>query len=198
MNKAESKYFNTATKMDNALIGLLEEKEFEYITIKDITQRAGVNRSTFYLHYENMASLLSEVVESMNKEFLSYFPKDHCGDFISSIKDADLKDLYLTTPEYIEPYLKFIRDHKKLYYVSLKNIHTMKQDSAGRDLKKYILNPILDRFNIPVENQKYILAFYLKGITAVTEEWVRNDCREDISVISSTIVSCIRPFSYKD
>ena len=50
MNKNESKYFNTAIKMDEALIMLLEKKDFEYITIKEICDTAGVNRSTFYLY----------------------------------------------------------------------------------------------------------------------------------------------------
>ena len=58
MNKNESKYFNTAIKMDEALITLLEKKDFEYITIREICATAGVNRSTFYLHYENTADLL--------------------------------------------------------------------------------------------------------------------------------------------
>ena len=33
MNKNESKYYNTALLMDEALIQLLEKKEFEYISI---------------------------------------------------------------------------------------------------------------------------------------------------------------------
>ncbi len=53
MNKNESKYFKTAEKMDKALIEMLEKKDFEYITIKEICEKAAVNRSTFYLHYEN-------------------------------------------------------------------------------------------------------------------------------------------------
>lgn len=53
MNKSESKYFNTSLLMDEALILLLEKKDFEYITIKEICEKAGVNRSTFYIHYEN-------------------------------------------------------------------------------------------------------------------------------------------------
>ena len=52
MNKNECKYFNTAIKMDEALIAFLENKEFEYITIKEICDTTSVNRSTFYLHYE--------------------------------------------------------------------------------------------------------------------------------------------------
>ena len=60
MNKNESKYFNTAMKMDEALITLLEKKDFEYITVKEICDTAGVNRSTFYLHYENTSDLLKD------------------------------------------------------------------------------------------------------------------------------------------
>ena len=56
MNKNESKYFNTAVKMDKALVTLLEKKDFEYITVKEICDTAGVNRSTFYLHYDNTVS----------------------------------------------------------------------------------------------------------------------------------------------
>ena len=53
MNKNESKYFNTALKMDEALLTLLEKKDFDFITVKEICVVANVNRSTFYLHYEN-------------------------------------------------------------------------------------------------------------------------------------------------
>ncbi len=52
MNKNESKYFNTALLMDEALIHLLTKKDIGYITVKEICEKAGVNRSTFYLHYE--------------------------------------------------------------------------------------------------------------------------------------------------
>ena len=62
MNKSESKYFATAARMDEAFLALLEKKDFAYITVKEICEAAGVNRSTFYLHYETMADLLSESV----------------------------------------------------------------------------------------------------------------------------------------
>lgn len=73
MNKSESKYFNTAKRMDQAFLELLEKKDFEYITIKEICQKANVNRSTFYLHYENMGDLLEECIEYANNQFLEYF-----------------------------------------------------------------------------------------------------------------------------
>ncbi len=63
MNKSESKYFHTALRLDEALIALLEEKDLEYITVKEICQRAGGNRSTFYLHYETVADRVETVAE---------------------------------------------------------------------------------------------------------------------------------------
>ena len=74
MNKAKSKYFNTALRLDEALIALLEQKDLEYITVKEICHQAGVNRSTLHLHYETIADLVGEALEMINRRFLSYFP----------------------------------------------------------------------------------------------------------------------------
>lgn len=62
MNKNESKYFNTAIKMDQSFLELLEKKDFAYITVKEICHEADVNRSTFYLHYETLDDLLKKVL----------------------------------------------------------------------------------------------------------------------------------------
>lgn len=59
--------------MHNALITLLDSKDFEYITIKEICETAGVNRSTFYLHYDNINDLLQETVEAVYKDFFGRF-----------------------------------------------------------------------------------------------------------------------------
>ena len=73
MDKNKSKYFNTAIKMDEALLSLLEKKEFPYITVKEICKAAGVNRSTFYLHYENTSELLQETVRYILDKHFSYY-----------------------------------------------------------------------------------------------------------------------------
>ena len=76
MNKSESKYYNTSLLMNQALIELLNKKDFEFITVKEICKKAGVNRSTFYLHYETLQDLLEECVENSNKKFIEYFNKN--------------------------------------------------------------------------------------------------------------------------
>lgn len=73
LNKSDSKYFNTAEKMDKAFLELLQKKDLSFITVKEICQRAGVNRSTFYLHYETISDLLEESLEYMNNKFLETF-----------------------------------------------------------------------------------------------------------------------------
>ncbi|SEK68516.1 transcriptional regulator, TetR family [Pseudobutyrivibrio ruminis] len=73
MNKNESKYFKSAEKMHTALISLIDEKDFELITVKEICEVAGVNRSTFYLHYDNTNDLLKETIEAVYKDFFSRF-----------------------------------------------------------------------------------------------------------------------------
>ena len=45
----------------------------KYITVKEVCKKAGVNRSTFYLHYESMDDLLRESVEMINRRFRDAF-----------------------------------------------------------------------------------------------------------------------------
>ena len=71
MNKSNSKYFSTALRMNEALISLLEKKDMEYISVKEICEKAGVNRSTFYLHYETISDLIAETTETVNNRFMT-------------------------------------------------------------------------------------------------------------------------------
>ncbi len=98
MNKSESKYFNTALRMDEALIALLEKKDLEYITVKELCRQAGVNRSTFYLHYETIADLVNETFKLINQRFLSYFPQRE-EDILGNMGSRDPEELVLVTRE---------------------------------------------------------------------------------------------------
>ena len=128
MNKSQSKYFNTALRMDEALITLLEKKELEYITVKEICETAGVNRSTFYLHYETISDLLEETVAMINERFLSYFPQTEEA-VLGGMEHRELKDLVLVSREYLLPYLRFIRDNKKIYRAAFRNPTDMQADA---------------------------------------------------------------------
>jgi AcrR family transcriptional regulator len=190
MNKNESKYFNTAVKMDRALIELLEKKNFEYISIKEICAAAGVNRSTFYLHYENTADLLKETTQYITDSFLAYFSVDKQS-IAYKFDNCDLKDLVFITPEYLSPYLSFIKENQRIFKTSIRHLGSMNFDSIYNKMFKYIFNPVLDRFDFPEKDRIYILKFYLVGITAVVMEWLENDCAEEIDDIIRIIIDCV-------
>lgn len=197
MNKSESKYFHTALRLDVALIDLLEEKDLEYITVREICRRAGVNRSTFYLHYETIADLVSEALELIDRRFLSYFPQQG-EDVLENLDNRPRDDLILVTEEYLLPYLRFIRDHKKVYRAAFRNPSCLGANIRYGQLKQRLLIPVLDRFGISPSLHPYYIAYYIEGIIAIIKEWLRQDCADDVELIAHVIESCVRPGAGRD
>ena len=192
MNKSESKYFNTALRMNEALLALLEEKALEYITVKEICHQAGVNRSTFYLHYETIADLVDETLEMINRRFRSYFPQQE-EEVLRNMGSREREDLVLVTREYLLPYLRFIRDNKKVYRAAFRNPSSMQAHARYGELKQRILGPILERFDIPAAHRPYYIAYYVEGIAAILKEWLRQDCADGVEMVADIIQSCVRP-----
>ncbi len=190
MNKNESKYFNTAVKMDKALLELLEKKDFDYITIKEICALAEVNRSTFYLHYENTSDLLKETTQYITDSFLSYFSVEKQSIDLK-FENSDLKDLVFITPEYLFQYLTFIKENQRVFRTSIKQFRSMDFNGVYKKMFKYIFTPILERFDFPENSRPYVLKFYLTGITAIVMEWLENDCSEEIDNIIKIIIDCV-------
>ena len=190
MNKNESKYFNTAIKMDEALIMLLEKKDFEYITVKEICAAAGVNRSTFYLHYENTSDLLNETTRYVIDKHMSYYNVDK--DRISlHFETCKREELLFITDEYLVPYLTFIKDNRRLFRVSIKHFRTMNMDEVYDRMFEYIFNPILARFCVPEAERSYVMKFYLNGVFGIIMEWINNNCAEDMKTVIKIITDCV-------
>lgn len=193
MNKSESKYFNTATKMNLALIDLLKKKPFEYITVSEICKTAGVNRSTFYLHYETISDLLNETTRYLLKDFLSYFSID-IQSVSLNLTACELNELVFICDKYLTPYLTYIKDHKEVFATALLYNKIFGFEDVYKQLFKNIFNPILDRFNYPTNDRQYVMMYYLNGINAIIVEWLKNDCCKSIKEISKIITVCIYGF----
>lgn len=190
MNKNESKYFNTAVKMDEALITLLEKKDFEYITIKEICDTAGVNRSTFYLHYENTADLLKETTRYIIDKHLAYYETDEQRRFIN-FANCKREELLFITDKYLTPYLTFVKDNQRLFKVSVKKFNSLNMDEVYGRMFKHIFNPILERFHVPEKERVYAMKFYLTGIFAIIMEWLENNCSDDMDIVIKVITDCV-------
>ena len=191
MNKSESKYFATAIRMDEAFLTLLERKDFAYITVKELCETAGVNRSTFYLHYETMADLLTESVSHMNEQFLAYMKKDSEA-FMAKLENCPLDELYLITPEYLNPYLGYIEKHKRLFRTVMEKAVVLRMDKSYNGLFRHVFTPILDRYGVPQKDRSYLIAFYLHGLMAIISEWLKNNCADSVSYIIDMIQQCVK------
>ncbi len=190
MNKNQSKYFNTAIKMDEALLSLLEKKDFEYITIKEICDVADVNRSTFYLHYENTYDLLRETTQYILDKHFSYYDVSK-KDVVRELDNCNRKELIFITHEYLVPYLTFIKDNRRIFKIAIKRFQVMNMDEVYGRMFKYIFEPILVQFGVPLKKRAYVIKFYLTGILAIVMEWLGNDCNDDMDFIIKVIIDCV-------
>ena len=192
MNRAENRYFQTAARMNRALLELLGEKGYEYITVKELCARAGVNRSTFYLHYDGMADLLSETVEQTLQSLLDKF-EERPEDFIRRIGTDERENLILLTPRYLSVYLEFIRENRAVLRAAYSNPEALQTWNTVRNLTRHILCPIMRRFDVPEGDMPYYAAFYLRGAMAIVEEWLSSDCSRSDAEIAELLITCIHP-----
>ena len=190
MNKNESKYFNTAIRMDEALITLLEKKDFEYISIKEICDTAGVNRSTFYLHYENTSDLLKETTRYIIDKHLAYYEIDKTRISLQ-FETCKREELLFITDEYLVPYLKFIKENQKLFKIAIQQFNAMNFGEVYENMFFHIFNPILVQFNVVERERSYVMKFYLTGIFAIVMEWLDRNCSDDIDAIIKIITDCV-------
>ncbi len=192
MTKAESKYFNTAVKMDMALLELIHEKEFAYITVREICSRAHVNRSTFYLHYENTRDLLAECTQYVSRQFLTYY-EDFDHQFVSRLSDMPLDALIFMTPEYLTPYLHYVKENKLVFQTTQKYPDVMGAEKRYQNLCTRVLFPILERFHFAPDERDYVASFYVHGTIAIIDAWLQKDCKESVETVTEIIQKCTVP-----
>lgn len=189
MNKNESKYFNTALKMNDALISLLDKKSFEYITVKDICEVAKVNRSTFYLHYSNTCDLLEEIIDGLTKSFYEHLGKKENEKLLAESKELD--DLYLITDEFLIPYLSFIKENKNVYKAIKRNPTIFKADKTYKNMFDSVFSPIMAKFGLDRKWHEYMMDFYINGITSIIFDWINDDCVPQVEEITKFIEGLI-------
>lgn len=193
MNRSESKYFATAARMDQAFLELLERKDFAYITVKEICERAGVNRSTFYLHYETVNDLLAESAQYIIDKLVKSMPQDTAG-FFEKLPSCPLEELQLITPEYLSPYLNFVKEHRRIFRTAVEQASILGLDDAYLALNRHVFTPILDRFHVLPAEQKYLMPFYIHGLMGIINEWLKEDCRDSVEHIISVMRICIAAY----
>ena len=180
MNKHESKYFNTALLMNEALLVLLEKKDYEFITVKEICVKAGVNRSTFYLHYDSINDLLVETIEMINKKFHQSFDLNNIGE-----------ETYFITTKYLIPYLEFVKNNKRIFRLVHEKPEIFNSKHVFSKMYETIFSPILSKYNVSEDKKEYIFTFYTQGVLSIVLKWLSNDCNDDLEKISNIITELV-------
>ncbi|MEV7693492.1 TetR/AcrR family transcriptional regulator [Microbacterium sp. NPDC089189] len=91
----------TRASLQEALLELAREHPLDAITVADIAERAGVNRSSFYQHYTDKETLLADALEMII---------DDVSTRIGSVSPADI-----AAPDELTQYLQHIAENANLY-----------------------------------------------------------------------------------
>ncbi len=79
MRKVDRRVNRTRRQLREALFNLILEKGYDAVTVEEITARADVGRTTFYLHYHDKEDLLMESIGELVDDLIEQmarFPMD--------------------------------------------------------------------------------------------------------------------------
>jgi AcrR family transcriptional regulator len=100
----DERFTSVETAIFDSLFLLMKEKEINKITVSDVVKKAGIVRSTFYNHYENIPDLVNaaedKTIESIFKLMESFHPKDDraiCKSFFLAICNSTKENHFLAT-----------------------------------------------------------------------------------------------------
>ncbi|MEA4908526.1 MAG: TetR family transcriptional regulator [Anaerolineaceae bacterium] len=94
--KLDPRVKRTRALIQNAFLDLLAEKDFQSITVQDITHKAEINRATFYAHYLDKFALLETSIDHIFRQELEKRTLNACR-----YSPQNLQALVVTVCEFI-------------------------------------------------------------------------------------------------
>ena len=166
----------TTTKIDlrNALSQLLLQQNFESITIRQLTETAGINRGTFYLHYvdkyDMFEQMKTELVQELDSLFVEGSPvKVNFLNVLTRIKENYDFIYALSQSSYLD-FRKFVRGF---------TLHALDDTPNAKE-------HIIADFQVPY---KYGLEIFIATIESVIVTWLESGAKEDPIEIATIILS---------
>ena len=156
-----------------ALMRLLQEKDINKITVTELTDFAGVGRSSFYRNFENIENVAVGYVNRIYREYFKEKPVNP-NSYKKSAFLPFLKERYV-----------FIQQHKDVFSVLHRNgiLYSvlMKMDSK---IKKQFL--IAD-----IDESRYFSAMIMSFSAGVIDEWVSGGMTESPEELSEITKRCL-------
>lgn len=162
MNKKQPEItMMTKQTIKDAFWELYKEKKIEKITVKDITLKAGYNRSTFYAYFTDVYDILEQIEEDLMPGIEHLPPIDtsmeHSPDLFENIIAA-----YEKNSAYYSVLLSENGDPR--FAIKMKNV-----------FKSMMIEAITNRVNISPEEMDYALEFLVGATLSIVKHWFDQD-----------------------
>jgi len=153
---------NTINALNESLIGLLDEKTISKVTVKEICEKAGVNRSTYYRHFSDPQEQAMEILKSI----------------LGDARDCIVSYTETIDPlEGIEKFCRCFYNNRKAYLAIRDNISTDEYSQLVIDMFKWRFLPFLGIMNgtYDTESEDYIFDYSMNAAQSVIANWLKND-----------------------
>ena len=170
--------------LQEALFILLQKKDFEKITVKDIVEEAGLSRPTFYNHYETKEHFLHELVSNiLDKYFLNLPSYDLLLNDLEGEKSVGVS------------FFKIWQEN--LSFLELLPRMDLNQLLIER-FTKYFQNFYSERgleFEIGLSKElaKYIIKFNAYTLVSFLHTWIEDDMKYSDEVMGALLFHFIHP-----
>lgn len=184
--KEDRRVRKTKTAIKRAFTNLLKQKDPDKITVQDISDLADINRGTFYLHYEDKYSLLSDMEDEciVEIESLSQF-NQLGGDNPEAIATTFINDV-------LTKILQHIADNMEFYHTILQLERKSKlEDKIHSLIKENMQNFISINHEIDGIPEMYFHSYVAGATISVIKYWVHDDNRIPVDELTQHIFKII-------
>ncbi len=170
--RPDLRVIKTKKAIRNAFAQLLAENDIDNITVKDIAQKAIINRKTFYNYYKGVY----EIVDEIENEIINNF-------------DEAVQDFNPENPYAIFVKLTAIINSDMDFYKSLLKINGNKNlvKKITELLKLKAQNAFSNLVEIDKSTLAIVLDYTISGMISVYQNWFNSDMRQSIEEISDIV-----------
>ena len=186
--KNNARFLATDQRIEAAALQLMDRADGPQVNIAAICREAGINRSTFYEHFNGIDDMIDAMQEYLFGELRETFISRRTGH-----DPHDPGEMPLSNTS-VRIFLEHIREHRYFYRISLKQGRNLPFDvgDADAELWKQIILPRCTEIGITEpEDMEYFRISLISGLSAILCRWVSHGCEESIESITTIIVNSV-------
>jgi AcrR family transcriptional regulator len=165
VQKTDRRILRTRDLLGDALVGLMHEKSFEEITVQEVLDRAGVGRSTFYVHYRDKDDLFLSDVEDFLESFSSVLKRQSA----SAKRLAPVRELFAHVCEAREFFAALVRSGK------MNDVQALGRGVFARSIEERLQAACVDIAPVRRSAQAFALA---GSLLSLLDWWIDRGMKE--------------------